>query len=101
VSTPAINIFSLGSVFYTGHWPYKPPSAFEAAQDKFDYQRKVNTLFSQGQFPDMTRLMGGKVVMGCWIREYRTVEDVLLSSRFQAVCTDVIEHVVAAILSTS
>ena len=86
VSTPATDIFSLGSIFYTiltGHWPYKPPGPFETAKDKYDYQRKVNTLFSQGKFPDTTRLMGGKVIMGCWTRGYRTVEDVLRSLKVE------------------
>ena len=79
-STAAIDIFSLGSIFYTiltGHWPYKPPGPFETAEEKFEYQRNVNFLFSQRKYPDVTGLIGGKVVVGCWTREYKTVKDVL------------------------
>ena len=48
----------------TGHWPYKPPGPFKTAKDKFNYQRKVNTLFSQRKFLDVIRLIEKKVVMG-------------------------------------
>lgn len=80
VSTPATDIFSLGSIFYTiltGRWPYRPSGPFKTAEDKYEYQRMVNSLFRQRKFPDMTGLIGGRVVMGCWTNEYGTVQEIL------------------------
>ncbi|KAF2271830.1 kinase-like protein [Westerdykella ornata] len=80
ISTPATDIFSLGSIFYTiltGHWPYKSCGSFETGEGKYDYQRRVNALFSQKKFPDVTGLAGGKVVMGCWMKRYGTVNEIL------------------------
>ena len=80
VSTPATDIFSLGSVLYTiltGHWPYKLPGLFNTPEEMYSYQSKVNALFSQGQFPDVTELTGEKVVMGCWMKRYSTAEEIL------------------------
>ena len=80
VSTLATDIFSLGSILYTiltGHWPYKPPGPFDTPEEMDRYQSKVNALFSQGQFPDVTELTGGKVVMGCWTKIFSTAEEIL------------------------
>ena len=80
VSTPSIDIFSLGSIFYTiltGYWLYKSPGPFKTAEEKFHYQRKATSLFSQGQFPDVTALTSGKVVIGCWTKECSTVKEIL------------------------
>lgn len=80
VSTPATDIFSLGSVLYTiltGHWPYRdgpPPMSME---DKFTYEREVNELFSAGKFPDVSKLSGGNVIKGCWDYQYQTAKDVV------------------------
>ena len=80
VSTPATDIFSLGSILYTiltGHWPYKSPGPFNTPEDMYNYQSKVNALFSQGHFPDVAGLTGGRVVMGCWTKRYSTAEEIL------------------------
>jgi len=52
-------------------WPFK------TAEDKYEYQRMVNSLFRQRKFPDVTGLIGGRVVMGCWTKKYRTVQGIL------------------------
>ncbi|MCJ1474029.1 hypothetical protein MMC13_002687 [Lambiella insularis] len=80
VSIPATDIFSLGSILYTiltGHWPYKSPGPFDTPEEMYKYQSMVNALFGQGQFPNVTELTGGKVVMGCWTKRYSTAEEIL------------------------
>ena len=80
ISVPATDIFSLGSIFYTiltVHWPYRSRGPFKAPEELCDYQSKVNILFSEGKFPDVTGLVSGKVVLGCWTQNNSTVRDVL------------------------
>ncbi|KAJ5476614.1 hypothetical protein N7475_002343 [Penicillium sp. IBT 31633x] len=58
ISTEAVDIFSLGSVFYTvmtGHWPYKSPGRFRSVAEKNEYEDRVESLF------------------GCWIGLYDDV----------------------------
>ncbi|KAL9101971.1 MAG: hypothetical protein Q9163_002829 [Psora crenata] len=79
VSTPATDIFSLGSIFYTiltGFWPYRstPPPITE---EKLTYMEEVNKLFAESKFPNVSKLAGGNVIMGCWENQYETAEDVL------------------------
>ncbi|KAF2835319.1 kinase [Patellaria atrata CBS 101060] len=82
VSTPAVDIFSLGSIIYTiltGHWPYReglPPVTME---EKCSYESNVNKMFEAGVFPDVSRLRGGRVIKGCWDHQYQTAEEVLLA----------------------
>jgi hypothetical protein len=80
-SIPALDIFGLGSLFYTiltGRWPYRSsPGPSEAVDEKTDYEMEVHKHFSQGEFPDVTRLVGGGVIMGCWTKKYATAEEVL------------------------
>lgn len=80
-STPALDIFSLGSVFYTiltGNWPYKTSSGpFESINDMLNYEEEVNRLFRIEKYPDVTELVGGKIILGCWTKKYKTAEKVL------------------------
>jgi serine/threonine protein kinase len=79
-STPATDIFSLGSIFYTiltGYWPYRegpPPLTME---EKNAYETKVNEFFKAGVFPDVSHLSGGKVIKECWQHQHKTAENVL------------------------
>lgn len=78
-ATPAMDIFSLGSVIYTimtGHWPFcgSPPPQ---NKERFDYQDEVNNLFRDGVFPDVTNISGGQVIKGCWEHTYHTAEEVM------------------------
>ncbi|KAH6706492.1 hypothetical protein BKA61DRAFT_739405 [Leptodontidium sp. MPI-SDFR-AT-0119] len=67
-TTPALDIFSLGSIFYTiltGYWPYRTRTFLGKGDHDLDYADRVNPLFSQRQCPDVTGFVGGKVIMGC------------------------------------
>lgn len=67
--TTNLDLFSLGSIFYTilvGYWPYRTQSFFSEGDDYLDYVDKVNAFFRQGRFPDVDGLWGGSVMMGCW-----------------------------------
>lgn len=80
-STAATDIFSLGSVFYTvmtGHWPYKSalPSGEEGEEDRWDYEDRVATSWKKGIYPDLEGVVGGKVMMGCWTKQYIIAGDI-------------------------
>lgn len=78
--TPALDIFSLGSILYTiltGYWPYRTQVFFSEADNYLDYVDRVNLLFGQRQYPDVTELVGGKVIMDCWTKEFTTAKQVL------------------------
>jgi hypothetical protein len=66
-STLALNIFSLGSLFYTiltGYWPYRsssrPP---ETIDKKIVYKKEVTKAFNQEKYPDIIRVIGGSVIL--------------------------------------
>ncbi|KAI2764155.1 hypothetical protein DTO012A8_9517 [Penicillium roqueforti] len=73
VSTEAVDIFSLGSVFYTimtGHWPYKSPGPFRSVAENNEYEERVDALFASQQYPSVDGLAGGAVIEGCWGDRY-------------------------------
>ncbi|KAF1360121.1 kinase-like protein [Lizonia empirigonia] len=79
-STKATDIFSLGSIIYTiltGHWPYREGAPPVTPEDIAAYEKEVYNMFMAGQFPDVSKLIGGKVIMGCWDHQYLSSEDVL------------------------
>ncbi|CZS96270.1 uncharacterized protein RCO7_04970 [Rhynchosporium graminicola] len=79
-STPAIDIFSLGSIVYTiltGYWPYREGPPPVTVEDQNVYETYVNKMFAAGIFPDVSLLEGGKVIKGCWDHQYKTSEEVL------------------------
>lgn len=79
-STPATDIFSLGSIFYTlctGHWPHKPD-----VQGKWSAAgTNVNELFKAGVYPSVTAIQGGSVILGCWKKQYNTATELLEAVR--------------------
>ncbi|WVN89513.1 uncharacterized protein L203_104738 [Cryptococcus depauperatus CBS 7841] len=84
-STPATDIFSLGSIFYailTGYWPFlnRPPK-WASTEDYFDFYHRVVELLRQRKFPDVSGLDGGDVIKGCWDLEYKSAEEVLQAVR--------------------
>jgi serine/threonine protein kinase len=90
-STPATDIFSLGSIFYTiftGHWPYRKGQPPVAAEEKNTYETQVNEFFAAGIFPDVSNLSGGNVIKGCWQHQYKTAEDVLRALKSEMIALD-------------
>ena len=78
-STPATDIFSLGSTFYTimtGHWPYKSTHPIEG-EDKWEYEDRVMASMKQGRYPDVGGMIGGTIMMGCWTKQYVTADEIL------------------------
>ncbi|KAI0876494.1 kinase domain-containing protein, partial [Hypoxylon argillaceum] len=76
-STPATDIFSLGSILYTivtGHWPYKDGTTFKTLDE---YRQYVDERFKDGQFPSVADLVAGEIIMGCWMGRYETADDIL------------------------
>ncbi|KAJ5087750.1 hypothetical protein N7456_011366 [Penicillium angulare] len=76
VPTKAVDIFSLGSVFYTimtGHWPYKSPGPFESSKEKYEYEEMVDDIFSRQKFPPVDELYCGSITQGCWTERYSDV----------------------------
>jgi len=80
-STPALDIFGLGSLFYTiltGYWPYRSTSGPpETIDEKIAYEKELAEAFNEGKYPDMTRIIGGSVILACWTKQYLTAEEVL------------------------
>ncbi|KAB5515437.1 kinase-like domain-containing protein [Coniochaeta sp. 2T2.1] len=84
-STPATDIFSLGSIFYT-NWPYRDsPPEWSSVQEKQAYEAQVDGWFKQGHFPPVSHVIGGNVIRGCWDHQYKTAEEVLNAVRSEIV----------------
>jgi serine/threonine protein kinase len=67
VSTVGIDMFSLESVYYfimTGYWPYKLPGHFASVVEKLEYEKRVDTLFSEGKFPIVDDLAARAIIHG-------------------------------------
>lgn len=91
-STPATDIFSLGTIFntiMTGHWPFmNGPPDWKSAEDRLEYMSRVETLFEQGDFPAVSDLTGGVVIKRCWEHQYNTAEEVLHAVRLEREAED-------------
>lgn len=82
-SSVQLDLFGLGSIFYTihtGRWPYKPtPGRFDKVDDRLEWEDKVvYPNFKQNKFPDdVGGLPAGDVILACWKREFATAKDAL------------------------
>ena len=77
-STPATDIFSLGSIFYTilaGHWPFLDEPL--DPKDQLAYEERVEQAFRDGRFPQDLDCEGNTIVMGCWQYKLETTEQIL------------------------
>ncbi|KAM3505585.1 hypothetical protein MY10362_002855 [Beauveria mimosiformis] len=62
----------------TGHWPYRStPGAPETIEEKLAYERELADAFNDENYPDVTRLVAGNVILACWKRQYSTADEVL------------------------
>ncbi|RDA85796.1 hypothetical protein CP532_6294 [Ophiocordyceps camponoti-leonardi (nom. inval.)] len=80
-SSPALDIFGLGSLFYTvitGRWPYRSdPGAPRTIDEKLAYEKDIADAFNREEYPDLKDVVGGTVILACWKRRYGTAEEVL------------------------
>ncbi|KAK2005343.1 kinase-like protein [Colletotrichum eremochloae] len=81
-SGPLLDLFGMGSLFYTiltGKWPYKStPGTFEKVDDRIKWEEQVlYPKFKEEKFPDVQQLPGGAVIMKCWMRQFATARDML------------------------
>ncbi|RSL83131.1 hypothetical protein CEP51_004679 [Fusarium floridanum] len=80
-SVPALDIFGLGSLFYTivtGHWPYRSSThPFSTIDEKIRYEREVQGRIKEKTFPDVASLLGGDVMLGCWMMKFTSADEVL------------------------
>ncbi|KAK5995963.1 hypothetical protein PT974_04383 [Cladobotryum mycophilum] len=82
------DIFSVGSLLYTiltGHWPYREPpcglfSSFDASRE---YDKKCDELFKRGEFPDVSGLFAGNVILKCWEHEYENAGEILQAMQLE------------------
>ena len=76
-----LDIFSLGSMFYTistGLWPCRSCSGpFKSPEEFFKYDAEVSELFFHGKYPSVAGLIGGGVIMGCWLKQHQGAAGVL------------------------
>lgn len=81
VSTISTDIFSIGSILYsilTGHWPYGQPGPMErTVEEMTKYGEHVDNLFRKGQFPNVQKVSGGRIILGCWTYAYATADEIL------------------------
>ncbi|KAJ5088824.1 hypothetical protein N7456_012440 [Penicillium angulare] len=94
VSTEAVDIFNLGSIFYlvmTGRWPCKIPRSFETSDENMEYGQLVNGLSASQKYPDHDghSLPGGAVIQRCWTGRYSNLEELI---RDQNLLFSEIEH---------
>lgn len=81
-SSTLLDLFGMGSVFYTvltGRWPYKEtPGRFDKIDDRLDWEDHfVYPRFKRGEFPSVEGLPVGEVILKCWRREFATAKDAL------------------------
>jgi hypothetical protein len=62
----------------TGYWPYRSTSgATEIVDETIAYEKEIAKAFNEGRYPDVTGIVGGSVILGCWMKQYLTAEQVL------------------------
>jgi hypothetical protein len=76
-----MDIFKLGSTMYTimtGHFPHGLPGLTTSSWEEISaYYDKVDRLFKDGIFPDVTDLKCGDIIRGCWTKDLDSAEEVV------------------------
>lgn len=76
--TEATEVFGLGSCLYnimTGSLPHGSSAVTSRVTD-YQYIEEFKRLVGQGEFPDVSGLVGGNIIMGCWTGKFQAVEEV-------------------------
>jgi serine/threonine protein kinase len=101
-SSVSLDLFGMGSTFYTihtGRWPYKAtPGRFETFDERPEWEENVvYPNFKQEKFPDdVEHLPAGDVILKCWKREFVTAKEALvaLDNHFTAQGHESVEPIV-------
>jgi serine/threonine protein kinase len=80
--SPRVDVFSLGITIYiimTGHYPFHGRPAPEN-DDMFEYGKRVQNLYREGRFPDLSNVPFGNTIAGCCCeRRFETAKDVVVA----------------------
>ncbi|KAF1921826.1 kinase-like domain-containing protein [Ampelomyces quisqualis] len=75
-----LDVFSLGVLLYlinAGQYPYHQGPAPQN-EERFQYGRRVQALFKEGNFPDLSGVQFGAVISGCCVgRRFETAGEVV------------------------
>lgn len=81
-SSPRVDVFSLGIIIYiiiTGCYPFHGRPAPEN-EEIYEYGERVQNLYREGQFPDLSNVAFGNVIAGCCCeRRFETAKDVVVA----------------------
>jgi pentatricopeptide repeat protein len=78
--SPKVDVFSLGVIIYiimTGHYPFEERPAPEG-EKMYVYGARVQKLYKDGKFPDLSCVLFGDVIAGCCCeRRFQTAKEVV------------------------
>jgi len=86
-NSPKVDVFSLGVVIYiimTGQYPFHEGPG---PQEGFEYGDRVQALYTQGKFPDLSSVPFGGVIAGCCCeRRFETAKGVVVAIEEEMQC---------------
>ncbi|KAF1973458.1 kinase-like protein [Bimuria novae-zelandiae CBS 107.79] len=79
---PKVDVFSLGVIIYiimTGHYPFHERPAPDN-EEMYKYGERVQKLYQNGEFPDLSSVPYGDVIAGCCCeRRFETAKEVVVA----------------------